>query len=737
MYRSLFKNLKSAIFITIFIFILSACAFGADYVGDEIIVQVKPDSSRTSVNVLAQNMGGYVLKDLGDDTYVIKLNGNIAAKMSSASTLSDMAINLMLMPAEALNVLPNAKISLHATPNDEHWNRLWYHKAINMPKAWDIQKGSENVTVAVLDTGILPYEDLDGRTVEGRSFIGADPTDLTDDVGHGTMIANIIAGQGDNGKGGVGVCWDGVKIMPLKVVSATDGTMGDLLSALEYLKTQDVQVVNMSLGFENMSEYEPLRVKLVALEEQGKILVASVGNDATDVFIPAKYDECIAVSSVDDSDDPSYFTCYGPGNEVDIAAPGESIYALDLFDEDYNFMGYRYSLSEGTSLAAPIVSGAAAILLSNGVAADMVRDRLISSARLPRHGLDPIKHGAGVLDVFAALNSGTIRIEKPSNDATSYPNPNFVISFDNIDLTSIKLYADFADADDDGIPDDLISIVPVITGDQLGDYTDENAKRISFAWKDVTGEKLALGYHRFYISATSTDGVALYDTVSFDVDIVSLPGSENGTYHMVAFPYNLMGPADKTTLTPDDILFSSATDTTANFALARWIPNLQLYATYPNDDLAWSFPVFEGVKTGGGYLYGDKTRDYKYPAGVGFWVKAYEDIAISSDRAAMPSDTGFVTYLYKGWNMIGTPFATAASWKSMMFTYKGKIKTFNEAVKANWVGQAIYGYNSNQTEASYYRLTDANRLEPYRGYWLKALIGGESDTDMLTVTILP
>ena len=747
MHKSL-KNKLTAALITIFALIISASAFCADVVSDEIIVSVKAGSSSKAVSQLAASLGGKVVRDLGGDVYLIKTG--LYEEEEAGDSIEDMLTSLYSAPAEAKAVLPNLRTSLNLIPNDELWNDLWGHKMINMPQAWDTVTGSSAVTVAVVDCGISNHPDLAGRIVPGKAFVG-DPNfteDITldEDTGkyltHGTKVSGIIAAQGNNNIGVVGVCMDGVKVMPIKIIGVNVdasgertylGTMSDLLAALDYLKGKDVQVVNMSIGYNDVTEYAPLSEKCSALVKEGKVLVAASGNEASAVTVPAACKDVIAVGAIDKRERLADFSNYGPGQVIDITAPGVDITCAAVEWDDYQQSTFGYDTLDGTSFACPYVSGAAALLLSKGIDPADVRDRLKETAKIPAGGSNVEKFGAGILDVLGALKGATLVINSPADGDSTTPNANISFSFKNVDTSTFAVYADFEDEDGDKVPDE--GVEPVVAGEALLPYLDEKANTVKFLWSDVSAEKFTEGRHTLYVSVVDNDGDTISAFSEFYVEAIVIPGNSEGAYHMVAFPFNFM-KGGSMGYTVSDIMQSESGSSSA-FMFCRWIPTLQLYANAPGDDVAWDNPIFDGIKTGGGYVLGDSTKAYCFPAGAGFWIKAYENITIDTDTAPISEENGYVIYLYPGWNMIGTPYTKSAAWRSLLFTYKGQVKTFVEAVKSGWIGGNIYGYNTEQTIPDYYRLSDTDALKPYQGYWLKAHIGGTSETDRLTVTVFP
>lgn len=178
----------------------------------------------------------------------------------------------------------------------------------------------------------------------------------------------------------------------MKVLTATgSGTTSDVAKGIEYTADQGWDVGSLSLGG---GDSDTLREAVEYAASKGVLLVAAAGNDGpcTDcVGYPAAYDECIAVSSTNRSDELSEFSSTGP--EVELAAPGS--------DVSSTYLGGTYSTLSGTSMTCPHVSGAGAQLVANGHTADEARRQLKRSAE--DVGLSSNESGAGLLDVAAAL----------------------------------------------------------------------------------------------------------------------------------------------------------------------------------------------------------------------------------------------------------------------------------------------------------------------------------------------
>lgn len=229
-------------------------------------------------------------------------------------------------------------------------------KELNIPKLWNKTKG-KNVIVAVLDTGIQTHPDL-VKNIDislCRSFI--DGEDIFDNyVGHGIHVGGIIGSSNDE-FGIVGIAPE-VTLVSVKVLNKNGRSQGDsILKGLQYCLTLNPDVINMSLGSTQPmpAEHEVIK-KLNKMEIPIVCSVGNNGNTKNQVLYPAQYDECIAVGSYSNSllKDRSLFSSYG--DTVDLLAPGEEIFSTHL--------NGSYAVLSGSSMAAPMVTGVIALLIS-------------------------------------------------------------------------------------------------------------------------------------------------------------------------------------------------------------------------------------------------------------------------------------------------------------------------------------------------------------------------------------
>ena len=253
---------------------------------------------------------------------------------------------------------------------------------IDAPEAWDVIHDAPGIIVAVVDSGIrLDHEDLqanlwtnvgeipgNGVDDDGNGFVDdihgingiTQSGDPSDESGHGTHVAGIVGARGDNGVGVTGVAWK-VQLMPLKFLDATgDGSIFDAVRCINYAIDHGADVINASwVGDEfNLS----LRRAIERSHRAGIVFVAASGNDGDDIdgtgaYYPSSFatENIVSVTAIDRNNRRPNFANYG-ATEVDIAAPGSSIRSTSKTSTS------SYAPMNGTSMAAPFVSGAFALM---------------------------------------------------------------------------------------------------------------------------------------------------------------------------------------------------------------------------------------------------------------------------------------------------------------------------------------------------------------------------------------
>lgn len=284
------------------------------------------------------------------------------------------------------------------------------------PEVWTLLPETyREIVVAVVDTGLnAAHPEFAGRIVEGYDFVNFD-ADPTDDHGHGTHVAGIIA-AGANSVGMVGVC-PTCKIMPVKALNAgNSGTWSTVARGILYAIEHDADVINLSLGASTGSE--TVRQAIVAAQEAGLIVVAAAGNSgSTAPHYPAAYPGVIGVSATDNND--TLWPLSNRGENIDLAAPGYRIYSTY---HDLSTGGYAYMT--GTSMATPFVAGLAALVLAYAptvkTADETVALMTAGADDLGDGGWDQL-YGNGRINVCKTM-AATLDIDA----STCYPNSDVV-----------------------------------------------------------------------------------------------------------------------------------------------------------------------------------------------------------------------------------------------------------------------------------------------------------------------
>jgi subtilisin family serine protease len=271
-------------------------------------------------------------------------------------------------------------------PDDLSWPVLWGPKQIQAPAAWRQTTGSQDVVVAIMDSGLdYTHRDLapnvwrnaleqpngkdDDRNgivddLYGINLCKDEPAgDPRDELGHGTHVAGIIAAVGDNRNDVAGIAWR-VQVMGVKFLCReASGTTADAIRGIEYAVAKGAHIINMSWG--GPARSRALEEAIKEADRQGVLIVAAAGNEGLDSDPYPQYPSgfpgpnVLAIAATDPDDRLAVFSNWGL-KTVHLGAPGVSILSTTP--------GNRLTFYNGTSMAAPFVSGCAALLKSQAPA---------------------------------------------------------------------------------------------------------------------------------------------------------------------------------------------------------------------------------------------------------------------------------------------------------------------------------------------------------------------------------
>ncbi|ATB27541.1 S8 family serine peptidase [Melittangium boletus] len=315
----------------------------------------------------------------------------------SANTVTE-AVRVLKQDARIRQATPNfVGQADEFIPNDPLSAAQYATQKIRAEEAWVIARGGS--VVAVIDSGIdTTHADLLGQVLPGIDIFDNDE-DASDDFGHGTNVASIIAAKGNNAEGMAGVAW-GSKLLPVKAMSGEGAiSTGTGAAAIKYAADKGAKVINCSWGFKDRGrpvDTSILQEAVAYAIQKGSLVVASSGNEGdTRKSYPCAYPNVLCVAATTANDTRWSMSNYG--NHVSLVAPGVNITVARK--------GGGYETQTGTSFAAAWVSGSASVVWSHKPSwtEEQIRQRLMNTATgLPLPGM-----GRGRIDLFEAVFNGS------------------------------------------------------------------------------------------------------------------------------------------------------------------------------------------------------------------------------------------------------------------------------------------------------------------------------------------
>ncbi|MBQ7214847.1 MAG: S8 family serine peptidase [Synergistaceae bacterium] len=456
-------KLSGKIILCLFMLSVPFSAYAADYVPGDVIVVLKPSSSESKLTAssfgsmgreslraanFAESSGASVKKIY---SAVSQAGNNIYALMHSETKSPEELTAELLQNPDVLAASPNYKIHAALIPNDSYMNLCWGQDFIDAPSAWNITTGSDTVYVAVIDSGIDDTNpDLTGNIAAayGTNTVGGESA--RDDYGHGSHVAGIIGAVANNNLGIAGISWN-VRLISVKALDKSgEGSFSQVIAGIDYvidLIKQGVNIKAVNMSVETYLPTTPTHDNLVqmplwrafkALDELNEaVIVVAAGNHSVEVGQPTTkrkvtngvlvfdkgyyvyppsflgLDNMISVSALNTDGTIAEFSNTG----ADISAPGVEIASMWLQNTKTYIQADGVSMRtlQGTSMAAPFVSGAAALLASEYPES--------TAYQLKRAILDGSGSRLNLLDALA-YQAESVAIPDTSTENTDYSDYN-------------------------------------------------------------------------------------------------------------------------------------------------------------------------------------------------------------------------------------------------------------------------------------------------------------------------
>jgi thermitase len=402
--------------------LISLCALALAVfilVGPSVAMADPPDVALlvTLVGGTSQAVADQLIGSTGA-TLVERLKPLSIYRLRTAAHDAERVLNLLRGRADLVRAAEvDGEQVTQITPNDALYRAFqWNLRRIGMEQAWDLRPSATDVIVAVLDTGVdLTHPDLRANLLldQGYDFLDDTPSPQ-DDESHGTAVAGIIAAVGNNREGVAGIAWH-VKLLPIKALNSQGrGPDSAMVKAILYAADQGAKIINISSTGTRYSA--ALETAVTYAQEKGALVVAAAGNTGdrdNAVNYPAAFDGVLAVAAIDDKDQLAPFS--QRQSYVALAAPG-----VDVPSTAWSGAGRgMYASQSGTSIAAPHVSGAAAIvwaLRPDLVATDVAATLRANADRV--NGADS-GYGSGILNVAHAVANSRMGVPPRTSDTVA------------------------------------------------------------------------------------------------------------------------------------------------------------------------------------------------------------------------------------------------------------------------------------------------------------------------------
>jgi len=331
----------------------------AQAVAGEFVVRLQPGANPTDY---ARRQGLELVLPIGLNMYLFKGPPSLQRlQIDAAVVWAEPNLNLDLPPLQGQDAPAVAPFNPRRAdlPNDPLLPAQYGFELMGTGKIWQQQPGRPEIVVAVIDSGVDgKHPEFAGQLLPGMDFTEKEPVPggQVDGYGHGTHVAGVIGARANNGQGVAGLA-PGCKILPVRIFNNLGHSeSGRSAAAVIWAVDHGANVINASWG--SPSDSESTKAAIQYALSKNVVFVAAVGNSGNDdPKYPGALDEVIGVSATNADDRWASFSTFG--DWVDLAAPGKAVLSTYPIDK-----GNGYKIMEGTSMAAPHVSAAAAVLMS-------------------------------------------------------------------------------------------------------------------------------------------------------------------------------------------------------------------------------------------------------------------------------------------------------------------------------------------------------------------------------------
>lgn len=702
-----------ATFVLLIVFSVSAVPEPAmrQFVAGELIVSLNPNASVEQLQSLAQQM------DLTVDYLGVPGVYRLIMKGASEGTVTDAQTLEMVQKLKDSGLFAYASpnklyypLQREVRPNDPRYGEQWGLEMINMPRAWVFQKGKAGVVAAIVDTDFdITHPDLRDRLLPGRD-VGDQDNDVTAPGtggywGHGTFVAGIAGATTNNGIGVAGVTWEGVKLLPVKASPNSSGgvfPMDSLLRAVQYCIDQKVSVVNMSLGGPDISDQpdmtNPVSQLIISATQQGIVFVIAAGNEflqGNPPVWPANLasvsDMVLSVAAVGPRREHALYSSARSYNTV--AAPGGNSWASGLETDDIlsTANGGTYEFAPGTSAAAPHVTGAVAILLSQGVRPAEVKKLIQDTAAADGRSVPNPEFGYGIIDVYNAIRrvATSAAVVSPARaEVVETLKPTLVFSVTNTSAALVSITIDGQAVPSTEIADNYMTSPDGVV-----------------ATIKLT-RRLAPGTHTVKVTARNVNDptITSTDEVTFQVS----PHVLRAGRLLISIPYFQPQTGQPTRSVPAETVLGTG------FQMFRWLPQPGRYAKYsswgaPKDPAASFDQTSEQTGPDGGSTMA--------PLGLAYFIDLPSDTPVLTEGAPAP-ESPYRIPLKAGWNMIGNPFAFNVPWVACeVETTSGVRMSLREAADKDIILPQLFRYENGVYT---WQTAPAGVLYKWEGFWVRA-----------------